>query len=239
MKKECEIKYKATQCSGDDPVQGAPDRRARSVVPNLLWIGALIVAGSLSSGRAEAWPEHQFKLCSGYYALCAASTCTPTGKTITVNVSGGGTAKYPEAECTCPIESGQAIADVVGGNMGGSCKPAGEGQVWSLYDPKKEIPQAINGWVPSGPLAEAPLQTCSKDLNLGHQLVNCFSFACNNERYVNGVPVASCYCPIGEALDGTAVAPHTTFVTQAGQDDDGYCAEHPVGGPVSFPAIAQ
>ena len=74
--------------------------------------------------------------------------------------------------------------------MQGSCKPAAEGEVWSLYDPKKEIPQAITGWVPTGPAAQAPVLTCSKDLNLGHQLANCFSFACNDERYVNGVPVA-------------------------------------------------
>jgi hypothetical protein len=196
---------------------------------------AMILAGAAINGSASAADEHSFKICSGYYALCAASTCTPTGKTITVNVSGGGTARYPEAECTCPVESGKAIADVVGGNMRGSCQPPGEGEIWSLYDPKQYIPQEINHWVPTGPAAEAPLLYCSKNFNLGNQLVNCFSFACNNERYINGVPVASCYCPIGEGLEGTAVAPHTGFVTQAGQDDYSFCADHPVGGPISMP----
>jgi hypothetical protein len=223
-------------CGGDRrPAKRVRPLRLEFAAQAMLGLAAVLLACTALGGRADARPEHQLKLCGGYYALCAASTCTPTGKTITVNVSGGGTAKYPEAECTCPIESGEAIADVVGGNMRGSCKPAAEGEVWSLYDPKKEIPQAITGWVPTGPAAQAPVLTCSKDLNLGHQLANCFSFACNDERYANGVPVASCYCPIGEAPDGTAVAPHTTFVTQAGQGDDGYCAERPVGGPASVP----
>jgi hypothetical protein len=210
-------------------------RRVALLTQALLGLGALVLAGAAIGDPAAMAREHEFRICGGYYALCAASTCKPTGKMITVNVDGGGTAQYPEAECTCPIESGDAVADVTGGNMKGSCKPAAEGEVWSLYDLKKEIPQAITGWVPTGAAAQAPLLTCSKDLNLGHQLVNCFSFACNAERYVNGVPVATCYCPLGEAPDGTSVAPHTTFVTQAGQGDDGYCAEHPVGGPASVP----
>lgn len=217
------------------PAGPSQPRRSDVLVRAMLGLGALLLVGSAIGDRAAVAREHEFRICGGYYALCAASTCKPTGKMITVNVNGGGTAQYPEAVCTCPIESGEAIADVTGGNMRGSCKPPGEGEIWSLYDPKKEIPQAITGWVPTGPAAQAPLLTCSKTLNLGHQLANCFSFACNAERYVNGVPVASCYCPLGEAPDGTSVAPHTTFVTQAGQGDDGYCAEHPVGGPASVP----
>jgi hypothetical protein len=196
---------------------------------------AMILAGAVTVGSALAAEEHDFRICSGYYALCAASTCSPTGKTITVNVSGGGTARFPEAECTCPVEAGDAIADVVGGNMQGSCQPPGRGEIWSLYDAKKYIPQEINRWVTTGPAAQAPLQYCSKDFNLGSQLVNCFSFACSDERYINGVPVVTCDCPIGEGLEGTAVAPHTGFVTQAGQDDYTYCGDHPVGGPISMP----
>lgn len=224
----------------------SPDRRtarptsaraaARGVlIKTAFGLPAIILAGTAITGFASARDEHSFKICSGYYALCAASTCTPTGKTITVNVAGGGTARYPEAECTCPVESGQAVADVVGGNMRGSCAPPAPGDLWSLYAIKKEIPQAINGWVTTGPAAQAPLLYCSKNFNLGSQLANCFSMACNNEHYVNGVPVASCYCPIGESPEGTIVAPHTAFVTQAGQDDYSFCAAHPVGGPVSPP----
>jgi hypothetical protein len=227
--------YRDSRFRGGRPVRTARWRSAFHAARATFGLGVILLLCSAAGGRVAVAHEHEFRICGGYYALCAASTCKPTGKMITVKVSGGGTAQYPEAECTCPIESGEAVADVAGGNMKGSCEPPAPGEIWSLYDPKKEIPQAITDWVTTGPAAQAPLLTCSKQLNLGHQLVNCFSFACNAERYVNGVPVASCFCPIGEALDGTAVAPHTTFVTQAGQDDDGYCAEHPVGGPVSFP----
>ncbi|HTV44335.1 MAG TPA: hypothetical protein VMF05_03380 [Stellaceae bacterium] len=198
-------------------------------------LATMLVAGAATGRPAAAVERHDFRICTGYYALCAASTCTPTGKTITVNVASGGTAKFPEVECTCPIESGDAIADVDGGNMRGSCATPGPGTVWSLYSPKKEIPQAINQWVTTGPGAEAPLLYCAKEFNLGAQIANCFSFACNNERYINGVPVASCYCPLGESPSGTMVAPHTGFVTQAGQDNYEYCAAHPVAGPISTP----
>ena len=55
---------------------------------------AIILAGTAITGSASARDDHSFKICHGYYALCAASTCTRTGKTITVNVAGGGTARY-------------------------------------------------------------------------------------------------------------------------------------------------
>lgn len=220
---------------GRTPMETARAARRAVLIKAALGLPAMILAGAAVDRGALAAEAHDFRICTGYYALCAASTCTPTGKTITVKVAGGGTARYPEAECTCPVESGKAIADVVGGNMQGSCQRPGEGAIWSLYDPKQYIPQQINHWATTGPAAEAPVQFCSKNFNLGNQLVNCFSFACNDERYINGVPVATCYCPIGEGLEGTSVAPHTGFATQAGQDDYSFCADHPVGGPISMP----
>jgi hypothetical protein len=45
------------------------------------------------------------------FALCAASTCTPTGKQITVRTATGGTAVFPEADCTCPILFGESFAN--------------------------------------------------------------------------------------------------------------------------------
>src|SRR5438045_165800 len=57
-------------------------------------------------------------VCLGYFALCAALTCTPQpGKKITVKVASGGTAQFPEADCQCPIFYGPAFADTTGGNM--------------------------------------------------------------------------------------------------------------------------
>ena len=41
-------------------------------------------------GRAVAQQGHDFRICEGDFALCAASTCQPTGGKITVNVIGGG-----------------------------------------------------------------------------------------------------------------------------------------------------
>lgn len=179
--------------------------------------------------------EHKFRICHGYFALCAASTCTPTNNKIQVNVSGDGHMLFPEADCTCPIFSGEAIADVVGGNMQGSCEPPSPDQIWSIYSIQSHIPQEINGWVPTGPKAAAPPLFCSKNLNLGMQTVNCFSFACDQLSYINGVPVATCHCAIGESLNGTSVPAQTAFVSQAGQGNPEFCAKYPVSGPITTP----
>ena len=61
------------------------------------------------------------------YALCAASTCTPTGNMIATN---GGNQSYPEVVCSCPVIEGMAIAAPQNGNMQGSCSyPIIDGQV--------------------------------------------------------------------------------------------------------------
>jgi hypothetical protein len=205
----------------------------------LLSLGAILLAVVPINRPVMAQSGHEFAFCSGYFALCAASTCKPTGRRIKVNVTGGGTAYFPEADCTCPIFSGQGVTDLAGGNMHGSCTPpvAPDGSVgiWSYYAAHSHIAQEITGWVAAGPKALAPPMICSKSLKLGNTLANCFAFACDSQSYINGVPVATCHCPIGESLDGTAVPPRTAFFTQAGQDDQAYCAKHPVSGPISTP----
>lgn len=205
----------------------------------MLNLGAILLAVVPIGRPAMAQSGHEFTFCSGYFALCAASTCRPTGRKIKVNVTGGGTAYFPEANCTCPIFSGEGIADLAGGNMQGSCKPpvARDGTVgiWSYYAPHAHIAQEITGWVATGPKALAPPQLCSKNLNLGNTTANCFSFACDSQTYINGVPVATCHCPIGESFDGTPVARHTTFYTQAGQGDQSICPMHPVSGTITTP----
>src|SRR5215831_20309221 len=201
-----------------------------------LSLTALLLMCSMTDGVARAADEHVFQICHGYFALCAASTCEPTHKKIRVNVSGDGTALFDEADCTCRIFTGNAIADVVGGNMQGSCQSPSFQQIWSMYSVRTEIPQEINGWVQSGPQAAAPPLFCSKNLNLGKQTVNCFSFACDSLRYINGVPVATCHCAIGESLDGSKVPANTAFVSQAGQGNPAFCAKYPVSGPITFPS---
>ena len=124
--------------------------------------------------------------CSGEFALCAASTCTPVldsqgqQKMIQVRVAGGGLASYPEMSCTCPILKGKAIADVNSGNMRGSCAAPSKNGVWSLYSFRQHIPQAINGWATS-PLSKTQVtgQVCAGAPGIAAPVVNCFSFACS------------------------------------------------------------
>jgi len=190
-------------------------------------------AAPAASGLANLL--YNFQICDGAYALCAASTCTPTGGTIIVNVAGGGIASFPEAACTCPVFFGPAIADPDGGNMQGSCKPpSGLGGVWSLYWPKTNIPQAINNWSLTPAATAAPFQLCSDSDGVGSTFTNCFSFACTLDRYhPNKVPTATCYCPMGEDPNGEAVTPNTAVVTPAGQCNSDICSEHPVGAAFS------
>jgi hypothetical protein len=191
-----------------------------------------VESGAAASGAAE---NYDFQICRGYFALCAASTCQPTGGFITVRTATGGTATFPEANCTCPIIYGPSIANLAGGNMQGSCTPP-PNHIWSTYQPRPNIPQEITGWVPSPPEAAAPPLFCPKQLGRGNQLVNCFSFLCDPQQYINGnVPVTTCHCPIGESLAGTPVPANTAFLTQAGQGNRAFCFKHPVSGPIEVP----
>lgn len=183
---------------------------------------------------ADAASGHDYRLCRGYYALCAASTCKPTGKHILVNVTGGGKALFPAVECTCPVFSGEALGDLAGGNMKGSCEPPGKGEIWSLFAPKPQIPQEINDWAPTGPGAKASPQVCPARLGQGNMLSNCFSFSCDSETWINNVPVVTCHCPMGESFAGTPVPKFTAFATQAGQGDQQACRQHPVSVPISL-----
>jgi hypothetical protein len=186
-----------------------------------------------SAGDQEVY---DFQICGGYFALCAASTCTPTGGFITVRTATGGTATFPAADCTCPVLLGPSIANLAGGNMEGSCVPK-RGHIWSTYQPRPNIPQALTNWVPTLPEAAAPPLFCSKRLGFGSGTVNCFSFDCENQHWIKDVPVVTCHCPIGESLAGTPVPPRTAFLTQAGQGDQSFCGpdKHPVSGPLEFP----
>jgi hypothetical protein len=82
-----------------------------------------------------ATAQAEITTCTGDYALCAASTCKPTGKMIT----GASGIAYPEVACKCPILNGEAIADTTMGNMQGSCNPTDSEHVWSLFAPKKVL----------------------------------------------------------------------------------------------------
>jgi len=184
----------------------------------------------------------------GYeFALCAASTCTPTGKRIAVNTPRGGKRWFRESVCTCPVlntnDTGPAIANVTGGNMQGSCARPNVATVWSLYSPVSPFPQETAGWQS----VTAYPHTCSASLNQGREYANCFSFKCDNIRTqaVDGggtIKVADCHCPLGEdVFSALPAAPATSFVTDAGgaasdgteataEAQQAACYDHPVGG---------
>jgi hypothetical protein len=202
-------------------------------------LAAVLLLFAPPTARAQAIPDFEF--CGGYFALCAASTCTPTGKQIAVNKPDGTTANFPEADCLCPVILGTSIANLSGGNMKGSCEPPPSppgpgGQIWSTFQIRPDIPQALTDWVPTLPEAAAPPQICPASLNQGNQYAQCFSFLCDTETYINNVPVVTCHCALGADLLGNPVPPATAFPTQAGQRDQTICFEHPVSNVLMIPS---
>jgi hypothetical protein len=135
-------------------------KRYRLVVAALMGAVLLSPPQVMAQGLVEG-----LRQCPGEFALCAASTCTPTGGKIQVNTATD-TALFDEAVCTCPIFPSPGLADVSGGNMKGTCEPPTEvnGQrteqgIWSWYLPTDHIPQAINNWS-RAKQTEAPIQSC-------------------------------------------------------------------------------
>jgi hypothetical protein len=121
--------------------------------------------------------------------------------------------------------------------MKGSCDPPGDGKLWSTYQARPDIPQALTNWVPHLPEDAAPPQVCPGRLN--RQYAQCFSFSCDiepNEPYINNVPVVTCHCAIGATLAGLPAAPQSSFPTQAGQGNQAICDDLPVGNVVQIPS---
>ncbi len=175
----------------------------------------------------------ELTLCQGSFALCAAATCTLTGRTFP------GTS-FPEVLCKCPVLNGPALADVTGGNMQGSCSPpvdpvTKKAGVWSLFWPMLNIPQEINGvWRKN--VAALP-HNCPSTQGQPPQPVlfgQCFSYACGNVRKINGVLVADCSCPAQHVTDPDK----QQFAVQAGQCQSSVCSQIPVGAPFVVPASA-
>jgi hypothetical protein len=121
--------------------------------------------------------------------------------------------------------------------MKGSCEPPGAGHLWSTYQARPDIPQALTNWVPHLPEDAAPPQVCPGSPN--RQYVQCFSFSCDiepDEPYINNVPVVTCHCAIGATLAGLPASPRSSFPTQAGQGDQAICADLPIGNVIQIPS---
>lgn len=182
----------------------------------------LLALSFFATGLAQAG---ELTVCNGKYALCAASTCTKTGKTITTN--DGKT--YPEVVCKCPVLNGPSIADTSAGVMKGSCSVSDPTtQVWSLFAPRFHYPQEANNFVQTPKSAtRAKVQACPGSVAEGS--ANCWGMMCRYEKDpVNGTTVAVCSCPINQIAKGTE------FLTEAGQGDPAACAKHPVAAPDPF-----
>ena len=181
------------------------------------------------------------------FALCAASTCTPTGKKMSVTNLKGEVNSYDEMQCTCPVVTGPSIADVKGGNMQGSCAiPAATAKypnpIWSLFSPTASYPQ--QSATPTFSSSTGSGQVCP---GTGTQMVtNCWSFQCTiDSAQTNGVTTATCFCPLGENLTGDPVAAGTPFFTEAGGatvngeasaiKQAEACNLNPVGAPFALP----
>ncbi len=184
------------------------------------------------------------------FALCAASTCAPTGKKILVTNLKGEVNSFDEMQCTCPVVTGPSIADVKGGNMQGSCAtPTASTKypnpIWSLFSPTASYPQQSAS--PAYSSSNGSGQVCPGS---GNQMVtNCWSFLCTiDSAQTNGVTTATCYCPLAENLTGDRVAAGTPFFTEAGGALDPLtgqptaakqaeaCNLNPVGAPYSLPS---
>ena len=178
----------------------------------------LILLVSLIAFNSQA---HTIAICTGEYALCAASPATLTGKLMTVNGK-----VYKQGVAVCPVLTGSAIADLE--LMNNSCKSK-PGEVWSLFGfPEvKSFPQA-----PDWNTVTATIRTFTIGNTQQTQMSNMWSFPCKKQaQKINGVTLASCYGPIMESpFTSNHVKPGEKAVTQAPEG-----ATYPVGGNyVSF-----
>ena len=178
-------------------------------------------------------------VCPGEFALCASSTCRPTGRMITVKEKGGTTTKqYPESVCTCPVitpeiaqQNGVPLVGVAAlneGNMDGSCKSPGSGKIWSYFSNEiKVYPQ--ESATPAFSMQMANQQTCPA----GSKGTNCWSYLCEiDAKQTNGARTATCSCPYGESLFGAPEGPQAPWVTFAGgysSNPSTSCSMYPVG----------
>jgi len=161
----------------------------------------------------------RYQICTGQFAFCGASHAVPTGKGITVNTPTG-KASFNEAMAQCPVVTGPAVADVLGGNMEGSCEPSAPGHVWSLFYPFTEVQQ----WPSWETLPVVPRTFIS---GTTANSSNMFSMDCVLGEVVEGLLLGNCFGPINENLRGGIVADGTEMLTAAPEN-----ATFPVSGPL-------
>jgi hypothetical protein len=200
-------------------------------------------------------PKHQkpeparnsgIQQCKGEFALCASSTCKPTGRMIKVNIADGkSTKEYPEVICKCPIITAEianangadlsGIAGVNQGNMKGSCAVPSPDKIWSLFAPLTNYPQesATPPFVKGDSQNTFKQAVCSSGVGS-----NCWSFLCTRDKALtNGTRTATCACPAGENPFG-APTQNSQFLIGAGSQytaaqggQQAACSQYPVSVP--------
>jgi len=175
----------------------------------------LLIAASVL-GLAAPAQATTIQVCTGEFALCAASPTTPVaGQTITVNGK-----VFSLGTSVCPVLKGPALADM--DLTGGSCANPGPGKVWSLFQPRDSYPQA-----PTWADAPAAFRKFTTTTAAGGGMSNMFSFPCTvRPNKINGTKLADCYGPMNESPTGVAVLAGTEVMTQSPAG-----AADPVGGP--------
>jgi hypothetical protein len=199
---------------------------------------------SSKSSNSKGLGNAGIAMCAGEFALCASSTCKPTGKTITVKEDGGKTTKqYPEAICKCPVinaniasQNNSPLVGIAGlneGNMDGSCRSPGTGKIWSFFSTTiTTYPQEQPNGSFTQPLSSKSQNCSAKGPAQGS---NCWSYICTiDPKESNGVKTASCRCPYGEGVFGQQAKKDRGYVTYAGStwsNPTAACKELPVGFP--------
>ena len=162
----------------------------------------LILVVALCATQVEA----KIAICTGEYALCAASGSVPNGKKIIVDNK-----VYREGVAVCPVLTGTAVANLE--LMKGSCD-APKGMVWSLFGMPMPttFPQAPD-WVETTPVPRVFVVGDDKLNGMSNQ----WSFLCTKRpNPVNGVVLADCVGPINESpWTNGHVEKGSTAVTEA------------------------
>ena len=227
-----------------DRVEQRPDTRSNGDVRQSISNDRSRSDDASKSSNSKGVGNAGIAMCAGEFALCASSTCKPTGKTITVKEDGGKTTKqYPEAICKCPIinaniasQNNSPLVGIAGlneGNMDGSCRSPGTGKIWSYFSTTvTTYPQEQPNGSFTQPLASKSQNCSAKGPEQGS---NCWSYICTiDPKESNGVKTASCRCPYGEGLFGQQAKKDRGYVTFAGStwsNPTAACKELPVGYP--------
>lgn len=164
--------------------------------------------------------------CAGEYALCSASECKLTGRTISY-LSPFGQAISPEVSCTCPVINDDYVAYFNSGKMGDTCNQPGKNKVWSLYSTNGNIPQKVNNWSVDPSKTSVNVVLCKANDKRRFYYAQCGGFICNKTKVTEtGVQLAECFCPLESSEN---------FLIQGYNNDESFCSRIKIAVPILIP----